>query len=121
MKDNDVISFDLLNGEVSLHVSDEELAARRAHWQPPVIHYQRGYLADFAATVTQASRGCVSRSSLARLGDVASRSSHSQPLPNVANVNYYVHRRATVATQQAKSLANDPLATLDCGPCFFTR
>ncbi len=68
VKDGDVISFDLLRGEVTLHVSDHELAERRAQWQPKLIQYQRGYLADFAATVTQASQGCVSRSRLA-VGD----------------------------------------------------
>ncbi len=63
--DQDVISFDLVKGEVTLHVNDEELARRRALWRPNPIQYQRGYLADFAATVTQANHGCVSRSSIA--------------------------------------------------------
>ncbi len=66
VKDHDEISFDLLAGEVTLHVSDDLLAYRRARWQPPQITYVRGYLADFAATVTQANDGCVSRSTLAR-------------------------------------------------------
>lgn len=66
VEDNDEISFDLLAGEVTLHVSDDLLAYRRARWQPPQITYVRGYLADFAATVTQANDGCVSRSTLAR-------------------------------------------------------
>lgn len=64
VQDNDVVSFDLLKGEVTLHVDDHELALRRANWQPKPLQYQRGYLADFAATVTQANHGCVSRSSL---------------------------------------------------------
>ena len=64
VEDDDVISFDLLIGEVSLHVELDELARRRAGWRPPAIEYPRGYLAEFAATVTQASHGCVSRSSL---------------------------------------------------------
>lgn len=61
VQDNDEISFDLLAGDVTLHVSEEQLAARRASWQPPNLIYKRGYLADFAATVTQAHQGCVSR------------------------------------------------------------
>ncbi len=66
IEDNDVVSFDLLKGEVTLHVADIELAQRRAQWQPKPIQYQRGYLSDFAATVTQANHGCVSRSTLTR-------------------------------------------------------
>ncbi|MCC6512139.1 MAG: dihydroxy-acid dehydratase [Pirellulaceae bacterium] len=65
VEDNDVISFDLLKGEVTLHVGDDELGLRRAKWQPMPIQYRRGYLADFAATVTQANQGCVSRTSMA--------------------------------------------------------
>lgn len=64
VQDNDEISFDLLAGDVTLRVSDEQLAARRASWRAPKLSYRRGYLADFAATVTQAHEGCVSHSSL---------------------------------------------------------
>ena len=62
VQDDDEIGFDLLEGEVTLHLSDEQLAVRRDQWQPPDLTYRRGYLADFAATVTQASDGCVSKS-----------------------------------------------------------
>jgi dihydroxy-acid dehydratase len=66
VEDNDEISFDLLAGEVTLHISDDQLATRRSKWQSPSLQYQRGYLADFAATVTQANYGCVSRSTIAK-------------------------------------------------------
>ena len=59
--DGDEISFDLLAGNITLHVNDEELAHRRQTWIAPVIRHARGYLADFAATVAQANHGCVSR------------------------------------------------------------
>lgn len=58
--DGDKISFDLPLGEVTLHISGEELASRSASWKPPARKYLRGYLADFAATVAQAHQGCVS-------------------------------------------------------------
>jgi len=64
VEDGDEISFDLLRGELTLHVEDSELAARRARWQPPAIKHERVYLADFAATVGQSHQGCVSRSIL---------------------------------------------------------
>ena len=59
--DSDEISFDLMPGTITLHVSDEELNHRRQQWQPPQIKHARGYLADFATTVAQANHGCVSR------------------------------------------------------------
>jgi len=59
--DGDDISFDVAAGQITLHVSDEDLGRRRAAWRAPRIRHQRGYLADFAATVAQADRGCVSR------------------------------------------------------------
>jgi dihydroxy-acid dehydratase len=61
VQDGDEISFDLLQGSITLHVSDEQLNRRRQAWRPPELHHARGYLADFAATVAQANHGCVSR------------------------------------------------------------
>ncbi len=59
--DGDEISFDLSTGEITLHVTDEELGQRRQQWRPEARRFRRGYLLDFAATVTQANHGCVSR------------------------------------------------------------
>ena len=62
IEDGDEIFFDLLAGEITLQVSDEDLAKRRATWTPAIPAYEpRGYLADFSATVAQANFGCVSR------------------------------------------------------------
>ena len=60
VEDGDEISFELLEGKITLHISDEELAARQEAWTPPELKHSRGYLADFAATVSQADSGCVS-------------------------------------------------------------
>ena len=60
VEDGDEISFELLEGNITLHVSNEDLAARREAWTPPAHEHTRGYLADFAATVSQADSGCVS-------------------------------------------------------------
>ena len=56
-------TLSLLNAkELTLHVSDDELAARRDAWRPPEsTAVKRGYLSDFSATVAQANDGCVSR------------------------------------------------------------
>jgi dihydroxy-acid dehydratase len=60
VENGDTISFDLLLGELTLHVSAEELASRRNACQTPT-RQRRGYLADFAATSAQANHGCVSK------------------------------------------------------------
>lgn len=62
--DGDEISFDVQVGSVTLHVPEEQLAERAAAWTPPTRRHIRGYLADFAATVSQAHHGCVSRALL---------------------------------------------------------
>jgi dihydroxy-acid dehydratase len=64
--DGDSISFDLLEGEVRVDVNDEVMAARKADFQVKRPRHKRTYLADFAATVSQANDGCVSRSVLAQ-------------------------------------------------------
>ena len=56
VRDGDPIHFDLLAGTITC---DADLAARPAPPPPPLA--DRGYLADWSATVTQASDGCVSR------------------------------------------------------------
>ena len=62
VEDSDEISFDLLEGDLTLHVNDEAMSARRAAWKAPdQLRAQRGYLADFSGTVAQAHHGCVSR------------------------------------------------------------
>ena len=62
VEDGDEISFNLLAGEITLQVSDDDLAKRRESWTPATPNYEaRGYLADFSATVAQANFGCVSR------------------------------------------------------------
>lgn len=56
VKDGDEIEFDLLKGEITVHAN---LDARLSGAEP--VRHNRGYLADFAATVTQANEGCVSQ------------------------------------------------------------
>jgi dihydroxy-acid dehydratase len=61
VEDGDEISFDLLAGDITLHVDDGTLLHRRGNASPTAPQHTRGYLADFAATVSQAHHGCVSR------------------------------------------------------------
>jgi dihydroxy-acid dehydratase len=56
VKDGDEIDFDLLKGEITVHANlDARLSGAEG------VRHTRGYLADFAATVTQAHEGCVSQ------------------------------------------------------------
>ena len=59
VQDGDTITVDADNAEVNLHVSDEELAARKAKWQAPDAYTQRGTLAKYATLVSSASEGAV--------------------------------------------------------------
>src|SRR5438309_5681853 len=58
VRDGDLIELDVTNRRLQLHVSEEELATRRAAWQPPSRHFSRGFSALYAAHVTQAEQGC---------------------------------------------------------------
>jgi len=59
IQDGDEITINAQSRELSLHISDEELSARRANWTKPAPHYKRGLLAKYAAHVTSASLGAV--------------------------------------------------------------
>jgi len=58
VRDGDVIELDVPKRKIQLHVSDNDLATRRAEWKPSPRHYQRGFGALYAAHVTQADQGC---------------------------------------------------------------
>jgi dihydroxy-acid dehydratase len=57
--EGDSITIDAPNRKLQLNVSDEELAARRAHWQAPEPRYKRGTLAKYAKLVSSSSLGAV--------------------------------------------------------------
>lgn len=58
--DGDIIELDLNNGRIELHVSDEEMEARRkAEWKPFEPKVKTGYLARYSKLVTSASTGGV--------------------------------------------------------------
>ena len=58
VRDGDVIELDVPKRKIQLHVSDNDLATRRAEWKPSPRHYQRGFGALYVAHVTQADQGC---------------------------------------------------------------
>lgn len=59
VKDGDVITIDAETNSLTLNVSDEEMAARKAEWIQPEPRYTRGVLAKFAKLASSASEGAV--------------------------------------------------------------
>jgi L-arabonate dehydrase len=57
VRTGDLITLDVPNRSITLHVSDEELAARRAAWKPNVIFSRRGYVRLYQNHVEQAHLG----------------------------------------------------------------
>jgi len=58
VRDGDAIELDIASRKLSLHVSDAELARRKAEWLPPKPHYTRGFGTLYLKHVTQANEGC---------------------------------------------------------------
>ena len=58
VRDGDLIELDVARRSLNLGVGDEELARRRAQWQPEPPRYTRGFGALYASHVTQADQGC---------------------------------------------------------------
>jgi dihydroxy-acid dehydratase len=59
VRDGDLVTVDAENGILSVDLSDEELASRRAAWTAPDIKYTKGALAKYARTVGPAAKGAV--------------------------------------------------------------
>ncbi len=58
LRSGDRITVDVPARRIHLELSDAELAARRATWQPPPRRYERGYGWLFGQHVLQADQGC---------------------------------------------------------------
>ncbi|ACK71228.1 dihydroxy-acid dehydratase [Gloeothece citriformis PCC 7424] len=59
VEEGDTITIDAHQRLLQLNVSDEELARRRAKWQPPQPRYTTGVLAKYAKLVSSSSIGAV--------------------------------------------------------------
>ncbi len=59
VQEGDIISIDIPARAITLQVSDEELAARKAAWVCPEPRIKTGYLARYAKLVTSADRGAI--------------------------------------------------------------
>ena len=59
IKEGDIITIDIPNNAISVDVSDEELARRRAQWQPRQPRVTTGYLSRYAKQVSSGMKGAV--------------------------------------------------------------
>ena len=59
VEEGDTIRIDIPNNRLEVLVSDEELSARKAKWQPREPRVTTGYLARYAKMVTSGNRGAV--------------------------------------------------------------
>ena len=59
LKDGDTITIDAETGEISVDLSDDELAARRAAWSPRETDYNSGAIWKYAQTVGSAEKGAL--------------------------------------------------------------
>jgi len=58
VRTGDLISVDVPNRSIHLHVSDEQIRDRLRTWSPPPRDYPRGYNRLFAQHIRQADEGC---------------------------------------------------------------
>jgi L-arabonate dehydrase len=58
VRDGDEIELNVPERRLTLRVSDEDLARRRASWKPRPPHFSRGYGQLFLERVLQANEGC---------------------------------------------------------------
>ncbi len=59
IENGDIIEIDINANTINVRLSDEELAERRAKWQPREPKITTGYLARYASLVTSGNRGAV--------------------------------------------------------------
>jgi dihydroxy-acid dehydratase len=61
LQNGDTVVIDVEARELRVELSDDELAERLARWAPPAPRYSSGVLAKYAALVSSASEGAVTR------------------------------------------------------------
>jgi dihydroxy-acid dehydratase len=61
VQEGDTIVFDIDARQLRVELSDEEIARRLASWTPPPARYRTGVFAKYAALVSSASEGAITR------------------------------------------------------------
>jgi len=76
VENGDEISLDVAGRSLHLHISDEEMQARKAKWQPEESEYHRGYAKLYIDHVLQADQGADLDFLVGKSGSVVKRESH---------------------------------------------
>ncbi len=61
LREGDIVVLDVESKELRVELSDDELAARLADWRAPAPRYTTGAFAKYAAQVSSASEGAITR------------------------------------------------------------
>jgi dihydroxy-acid dehydratase len=61
VREGDMISFDIPNRRLDIEISDDEMQGRLRDWTPPTPRYTTGVMAKYAALVSSASEGAITR------------------------------------------------------------
>jgi dihydroxy-acid dehydratase len=61
VRDGDMIRFDVSQRVLEVEISDELLRERMKEWKPPGLRYPTGVFAKYAALVSSASQGAITR------------------------------------------------------------
>ncbi|HEY4036468.1 MAG TPA: dihydroxy-acid dehydratase, partial [Ktedonobacteraceae bacterium] len=59
IQEGDIITIDADKNELSIELSDQEIAHRLQSWRAPEPHYKRGVIAKYAKLVASASEGAI--------------------------------------------------------------
>jgi dihydroxy-acid dehydratase len=76
VRNGDVIELDVAKRRLHLHVTDEELARRKAAWKAPKPHADRGWVKLYCETVQQADQGVDLDFLVGKSGSRVGRPSH---------------------------------------------
>jgi dihydroxy-acid dehydratase len=64
LREGDIVVLDVESRELNVELTDEEIAARMSSWRQPEPNYRAGVLAKYAALVSSASEGAITRPNL---------------------------------------------------------
>jgi dihydroxy-acid dehydratase len=61
VREGDTVTFDIPGRKLTLEISDDELTTRLGEWKSPAPKYRHGVFAKYAALVSSASQGAITR------------------------------------------------------------
>jgi dihydroxy-acid dehydratase len=64
VREGDSIHLDITNRRLDVEISDDEIAARLRDWRAPEPRYKTGVMAKYAAQVSSASEGAITRAGI---------------------------------------------------------